>query len=410
MRESIRGVFHYSTKDLIVALTVAVASFAAGLVLAGAADAQTTEPEIDGVKCASDCDGKAAAIGSTVELTGAGLEAVKTVKFPSDEEKRVKTDPDSTADDLVEVTVPEGAVTGKVRVVDSERNKATATKDLEIADTGTEPEDPSDPTEPEDPTDPTDPADPTDPTEPTDPNDPTEPGADPGTGDAPGDTSPDGVSVDPTKGFFKGKRMATAHVASGSATELEVVSATDGTVVATVPVKDEGTGEATAKWDGVTDTGEVAPNGEYEFGGGGGDSAAFEQYDHIFPVNGKVDYGDGIGAGRGHQGQDLFAECGTKMVAARAGKVEAVEFHEAAGNYLVIDGKKTDTDYVYMHLQDTPTVAEGDKVKTGQAIGLVGETGNASGCHLHFEMWDSGYQQGEPADPTPELKKWDEWS
>ena len=236
------------------------------------------------------------------------------------------------------------------------------------------------------------------------------PGSDPGTGDAPGDTSPDGLSVDPDKGFFKGKRAATAHVASGSVTELQVVSAADGTAVATVPVKDEGTGEATAKWDGVTDTGEVAPNGEYEFGGGGGDTAAFEQYDHIFPINGKHDYGDGLGAGRGHQGQDVFAECGTKMVAARAGKVEHVDSHPEAGNYLVIDGKKTDADYVYMHLQEAPTVAQGDKVKTGQAIGQVGETGNAQGCHLHFEMWDSGWQQGQPADPAPELKKWDDWS
>jgi murein DD-endopeptidase MepM/ murein hydrolase activator NlpD len=63
-----------------------------------------------------------------------------------------------------------------------------------------------------------------------------------------------------------------------------------------------------------------------------------------------------------------------------------------------------------MHLQDVPLVAEGDKVKTGQRIGLVGETGNASGCHLHFELWDSGWQEGSAADPTPELKKWDEWS
>ena len=392
MRGSIRGVFQYSTRDVLIAAVVAIASFVIGLVFAGAADAaKVTEPEIDGVACVTECDGKAAAIGSTVELTGSGLEAVETVKFPSDEDKRVKTEPDSAADDVVEVTVPDGAVTGKPRVVDAERNKATAPKDLEIAATGTSDE-------------------PEDPAEPTDPNDPTEPGADPGTGDAPGDTSPDGISVDPDKGFFKGKRTATAHVASGSVTELQVVSAADGAVVATVPVKDEGTGEATAKWDGVTDSGEVAPNGEYEFGGGGGDSAAFEQYDHIFPINGKVDYGDGVGAGRGHQGQDLFADCGTKMVAARAGKVEHVDSHPEAGNYLVIDGKKTDTDYVYMHLQDVPNVAEGDKVKTGEAIGLVGETGNASGCHLHFEMWDSGWQEGEPADPTPELKKWDEWS
>ena len=180
--------------------------------------------------------------------------------------------------------------------------------------------------------------------------------------------------------------------------------------MATVPVQPDETGASVAKWDGVTDTGEVAANGEYEFRAAGGDSAAFEQYDHIFPVNGAHEYGDGLGAGRDHQGQDVFADCGTKLVAARAGKVETNSTHEAAGNYVVIDGKKTDTDYVYMHLAEPSPLAEGEKVKTGGAIGLVGETGNASGCHLHFEMWDAGWQQGSPADPTPSLKEWDEWS
>ncbi len=193
---------------------------------------------------------------------------------------------------------------------------------------------------------------------------------------------------------------------------MEVVSATEGTTVATVPVEPSTDGsESTASWDGVTDTGDVAPNGEYEFRAGtGGDSAAFEQYDHIFPINGKHEYGDGLGAGRNHQGQDVFAECETKLVAARAGKVELNDTHESAGNYLVIDGKKTDTDYVYMHMSQPSELAEGDKVRTGEAIGLVGETGNASGCHLHFEMWGSGYQEGSPDDPEPELKKWDDYS
>ena len=215
----------------------------------------------------------------------------------------------------------------------------------------------------------------------------------------------DGLSVDPDKGFFEGKRQATAHLTS-DATEVEVVGAESDIPVATVQVE---AGEA--NWDGITDEGEVAENGEYEFREpGGGDSAAFEQYDHIFPINGKHTYGDGLGAGRNHQGQDVFADCDTKLVAARAGKVEMTDSHEAAGNYIVIDGKKTDADYVYMHLAEPALPAEGDKVKTGEAIGHVGETGNASGCHLHFEIWGSGYQDGNPDDPEPQLKKWDDWS
>jgi Peptidase family M23/FlgD Ig-like domain len=367
--------------DPVLAGLVIVASFVAGLGIASLANARADDPKLKRAVCVTDCEGDAATVGSTVELRGKRLGLVRTLKFTSDSERRVKVAPDRVSEESVEATVPEGAVTGKPRVVDSERRKATAREELEIVGTGQE----STAGEDESVTEPAD--------------------------DPPGNNSPDGLSVDPDKGFFKGKRTATAHVAGGSVTELDVVSAADGTVVATVPVTDEGTGEATAKWDGVTDTGEVAPNGEYEFGGGGGDSAAFEQYDHIFPVNGKVEWGDGIGAGRGHQGQDLFADCGTKMVAARAGKVEHVDTHESAGNYIVIDGKKTDTDYAYMHLEGPSEVAPGEKVRTGQAIGRVGETGNASGCHLHFEMWDGEWQRGGSVmDPRPHLKHWDEWS
>ena len=40
-----------------------------------------------------------------------------------------------------------------------------------------------------------------------------------------------------------------------------------------------------------------------------------------------------------------------------------------------------------MHLVAPSRFNEGQIVRTGQAIGQVGETGNASGCHLHYEMW-----------------------
>jgi murein DD-endopeptidase MepM/ murein hydrolase activator NlpD len=39
----------------------------------------------------------------------------------------------------------------------------------------------------------------------------------------------------------------------------------------------------------------------------------------------------------------------------------------------------------------------------------VGDTGNASGCHLHFELWSAPgwYAGGEPFDPLPRLQRWD---
>jgi murein DD-endopeptidase MepM/ murein hydrolase activator NlpD len=58
-----------------------------------------------------------------------------------------------------------------------------------------------------------------------------------------------------------------------------------------------------------------------------------------------------------------------------------------------------------MHLRDPALVAAGAPVATGQPIGSVGDTGDAVGCHLNFELgpaprWQSG---GAPIDPLPSL-------
>jgi murein DD-endopeptidase MepM/ murein hydrolase activator NlpD len=84
-------------------------------------------------------------------------------------------------------------------------------------------------------------------------------------------------------------------------------------------------------------------------------------------------------------------------------------FQSRAGNYLVIDGERTGIDFVYMHLRDAALVNRGDRVRTGQPIGFVGDTGDADGCHLHFEMWTAPgwYSGGTVFDPLPSLVAWD---
>jgi murein DD-endopeptidase MepM/ murein hydrolase activator NlpD len=145
------------------------------------------------------------------------------------------------------------------------------------------------------------------------------------------------------------------------------------------------------------------------------DPAAFRFLRHQFPVRGPHGYGEyqaRFGGGRGHQGQDVFAACGTPLVAARGGTVKFKQYHSRAGYYLVIDGARTGVDYAYMHLREPALVDKGDRVRTGQPIGYVGDTGDASACHLHFEMWTSPgwYSGGSPFDPLPGLLAWDKAS
>ena len=67
---------------------------------------------------------------------------------------------------------------------------------------------------------------------------------------------------------------------------------------------------------------------------------------------------------------------------------------------------------MYAHLKKPSSLSKGQQVTTGQEVGFVGETGNASGCHLHFEIWVGAgwYSGGRPIDPVPTLKYWDSFS
>lgn len=154
---------------------------------------------------------------------------------------------------------------------------------------------------------------------------------------------------------------------------------------------------------GASASGGVGPEGSSVSGGGEAGSA--------FPIRGRHTYGDGIGAGRGHQGQDIMSDCSNKVVAARPGRVRIVDYQASgAGNFVVVAGKGgKDYDYVYMHMLKRLSVREGERVEAGEQIGLVGSTGRSSACHLHFEMWSAPgwYRGGSLEDPKPFLKRWD---
>ena len=136
---------------------------------------------------------------------------------------------------------------------------------------------------------------------------------------------------------------------------------------------------------------------------------------HRFPLAGPFSWGGSDGRfgaprrGHTHQGQDLAAAEGTPIVAPAGGVVEAVRYQAAgAGHYVVLDGAGEDRDYVFMHMRTgSVVVREGQRVRTGQRLGEVGNTGRSFGAHLHFEIWVGGwYAGGHPIDPLPLLRRW----
>jgi murein DD-endopeptidase MepM/ murein hydrolase activator NlpD len=155
----------------------------------------------------------------------------------------------------------------------------------------------------------------------------------------------------------------------------------------------------------------AAPTTAGAAGGGIGPSSAQSKQSGtgVFPVRGRYSFGDGLGAGRGHQGQDILARCGRPVVATMPGRVRIRSFQASgAGNYVVVKGKGSPYDYVYMHMLRKLNVKRGDWVKAGDPIGRVGSTGRSSACHLHFEMWThpGWYRGGRASNPTPFLKRW----
>lgn len=107
---------------------------------------------------------------------------------------------------------------------------------------------------------------------------------------------------------------------------------------------------------------------------------------------------------KAHGGVDFAAPTGTRVVACSDGKVVASTdlYHGQAkfGKVIVLDhGNGIQT--MYAHL-DARSVKVGDIVTAGQEIGAAGETGIATGPHLHFEVWRNG-KAVDPGMMLPDL-------
>ena len=124
--------------------------------------------------------------------------------------------------------------------------------------------------------------------------------------------------------------------------------------------------------------------------------------DFLWPVPGYGTVSQGYDATK-HTGIDISAEQGVAVIAAADGTVSHVQTWDGStttgdqsyGNMVQITHADERTT-LYAHLSKV-LVSSGDSVSAGETIGYVGDTGNADGAHLHFEV----RQSGQTVDPRP---------
>ncbi len=115
---------------------------------------------------------------------------------------------------------------------------------------------------------------------------------------------------------------------------------------------------------------------------------------YVFPIFGTAAFGDTFGAFRGdvagkwHHGEDLVAPAGTPLLAVADGTLFSVGWNDIGGWRLWLrdDGGN---EFYYAHLDAySPLAVAGRRVKAGDVLGFVGDSGDAEGGlpHLHFEI------------------------
>jgi murein DD-endopeptidase MepM/ murein hydrolase activator NlpD len=362
----------------------AIAGLALTAATHGNALAATEVPRATDVRCLERCAGlRMGAVGSRVLLRGRRLAHVVEVEFPR-ASQGVAAAPASVARHRIEVVVPPGARTGRPRPVDASGHGRPAARLLRIVPTTLLP--------------------------------------------APGSFHILGARVRPRTPFFDSRRSVRLRYRFGArgTVDVRVKLVRRGRVVKAWKQRDRAPyARHRLRWNGMLAAGRAAPRGGYRFqlqapGRRTRTAARFRLRDGKFPIRGSHDYGGSLqrfgaprSGGRVHEGQDVFSPCGTRVVAARGGRVQARGFDPVLyGNWLVIDARGTKTDYRYAHLAHPASAHQGERIRTGERIGRIGKTGNARtvGCQLHLEAWPHGWHGGRPADPLPILKRWDRWS
>jgi murein DD-endopeptidase MepM/ murein hydrolase activator NlpD len=233
--------------------------------------------------------------------------------------------------------------------------------------------------------------------------------------------------VTPGQAFFGGKEQPEVKFRFDArrpvSLKILVVKAKSGRTVARLREPQAQPGKRVVQsWNGLTESGDAAGDGRYEFRigpvgkGPARFAGGFRLRGHAFPVDGPHgtrgaigEFGADRNGGRTHEGFDITADCGTPLVAARGGKVARVGYDpELYGYFVLINGTKTNESYFYSHLIEASPFGRGDRIRTRDLLGRVGQTGNAAStpCHLHFEL----RVNGNPVNPKPHLRRWDRYS
>jgi murein DD-endopeptidase MepM/ murein hydrolase activator NlpD len=362
----------------------AVAAVTAGGALAAVAHAASPSPHPTDLRCIEGCAGKqTAAARSVVRITGSGLKHVVEVSFRG-RSHRIAATPTVSGNHRVLVVVPQRATTGPPRVVDRNGDRSTMRERLRVVPDNRLPERGSFKV-------------------------------------LDSDLGPHRAFIDSGRNFKLAYRFR-----SYAPVNVTVKLVHGGRVVQTWTTSDAlAYKQHELRWNGLLSRHRLASPGHYRFeikapGRKPRPAGRVRILNGKFPVRGPHNYGGAeqrFGAprsgGRVHQGQDVFAACGTRVVAARGGRVQARGSDPVLyGNWIVIDARGTSTDYRYAHFEHPASVHQGERVRTGQEVGRIGRTGNAQsvGCMLHFEVWPHGWENGSPVDPLPILKRWDGWS
>ncbi|MDJ0277028.1 M23 family metallopeptidase [Sphingomonas sp. 2R-10] len=119
------------------------------------------------------------------------------------------------------------------------------------------------------------------------------------------------------------------------------------------------------------------------------------------------------GGERRHTGVDIMAPAGIPVVAAAPGTVEKLFYSEGGGGVTAyVRSPDRRLSYYYAHLAAyAPTLREGARVRAGDPIGAVGDTGNAGAgnFHLHFGIErlnpDEPWYRGRAINPYPLLAR-----